>query len=127
MGKKIPDAVMDAALDNIADNGDVLHVCSAEPANYAAVAGVSLANVSLTPGDGNGDYTIGDGDVSGRKLNVAQQSMTGSATGTGTHVVIVDTTNSLIKAITTCPNYSISNGVGFTLLTFDAWEIQDPT
>ncbi len=126
MAKKIPDDVKDAAVDDIADNGDKLDLCSAEPANYAGIAAVSLGQVTLTTGDGNGDYTKGDGDVSGRKLTVAAQSITGSADGTATHVVISDSTNSKIKGITTC-NIPVQSGQNVPLNAFDLWEIRDPS
>ena len=126
MGKKIPDEVIDMALEDIANNGDKLDLCSAEPADYAGISAVSLGQVSLTLGDGNGDYTIGDGDVSGRKLNVAAQTVTGSGTGTATHAVISDSINSKIKAITTC-NIPVVDTEDIPVNAFDVWEIRDPS
>ena len=64
MAKATPDAVLDLILDNIATS-TILHVCSGEPANYAGIAAVSLADVVMTAGDGNGDYTKGNGDTNG--------------------------------------------------------------
>jgi hypothetical protein len=122
----IPDANMDVSLEDIADNGEKLHLCSSEPANYAAVAGVSLGNVALTPGDGNGDFTIGDGDTSGRKLTLAEQSVTGSSTDTALFTAIVDDTHSELKATNSC-NISVTDGVGATVAEFTVWEIRDPS
>ncbi len=125
--KMIPDAVMDLALANIADHGNQLHLCSQAPASYAEVATYSLGFVGLTLGAGNGSYTLQDGAVSGRRLTLAQQTVPGTGTGTANHAVIVDTANSLIKEITTAPNYSMVNGVNQTVPGFDVWEIEDPT
>jgi hypothetical protein len=87
MAKWSLDANMDAMLANIANNADALHVCSGQPANFEGIAAVELASVALTVGDGNGDYTVGDGDASGRKLTVAAQNgLTVDADGTATHI-----------------------------------------
>lgn len=127
MAKYIPDAVLDVALAEIADNGDRLDICSQQPATYAEVATYSLGYTALTPGDGNGDYDIADGDTSGRKLTVAEQTFAGTDTGTGNHIVITDTVAEAIKAITTCDNYSVQDTVNLTVNAFDIWEIRDPT
>ncbi|WAC06571.1 MAG: hypothetical protein OS130_06935 [Thermodesulfobacteriota bacterium] len=126
MGKLIPDDEKDLLLADIADNGNKLDLCSAQPANYAGIAAVSLGQVTLTTGDGNGDYTIGDGDTSGRKLTVAAQTITGTGTNTATHVVISDSVNSEIKAISTC-NIPVIDEVECPLNPFDILEIRDPS
>ena len=41
----IPDAAFDLLLNYIQDNQEAIHICSAEPANYAGVAGVDLGVV----------------------------------------------------------------------------------
>lgn len=125
MGVKIPDAVKDVLLDHIADTGDILHACSGEPGNYAAIAGVTLGNIALTEGDGNGDYTKGDGDTSGRKLTLAMQTITGTDDGDATHLVIADSVAEVIKAITTCNAFTISTGVDFDLAAYDVVEVRD--
>lgn len=40
----IPDAAFDLLLNHIQDNVEALHICSAEPANYAGVAAVDLGD-----------------------------------------------------------------------------------
>jgi hypothetical protein len=125
--KYIDDGAMDAALADIANNGDQLHLVSQAPASYGDVATYSLGFVTLTPGAGNGDYSIADGIVSGRRLNLAQQVVPGTGSGTATHSVIIDTDNSFIKAVTTAPNYSMANGVNQAVPAYNIWEIEDPT
>ena len=125
--KFVEDAAMDAALNNIANNGNQLHLVSQAPSVYADVAADSLGMVALTVGAGNGAYTIQDGAVSGRRLTLAQQTVPGTANGTATHAVIVDTVNSAIKAVTTAPNYNMANGTNQTVPQYDVWEIEDPT
>lgn len=126
MAKWANDAVMDAALDYIADNADLLHVCTTQPADYAGIAAVELASVALTAGDGNGDYTIANGDTSGRKLTVAQQaSISVTATGTAQHIALSNGSDTLIY-VTTCTGQSLTSG---NTVTVPAWDIEiaDPS
>lgn len=124
MGKVVDNSVLDAALDKVATCTN-LNLCSAEPANYAAIAGLSLGNYVLTAGDGNGDYTIADGDTNGRKLSVlAQTGNNASATGTGNHVVLDDGVTMLY--VTTCPAKAVTVSEPFDVSAWDI-EIADPT
>ena len=123
MAKFMSDSVPDAMLDAIAA-GSRVTVCSAQPANFAGIAAVLLASVAVTPGDGNGDFTIANGDTSGRKLTVAQQaSISISASGTATHVCIDDGTNLLYG--TTCTSQALTSGGTVTVPAFDI-EVADP-
>lgn len=126
MGKKLPDAVLDAPIEYIADTYDRLHVCSDEPASYAGIAAVELAAVDLTVGVGNGDYTKGDGDVSGRKLTIAaQEGLTAGGTGNATHIVLSDG-SSLLGPVTTCTSQGVTSG---NTVNVPAWDIEfaDPS
>lgn len=123
MAKACSDAYMDAMLSLI-DDADTLTVCSAQPANVAGIAAVALASVALTPGAGNGDFTLANGDTNGRKLTVAQQaSMAITSSGDATHVVIDDGTN---LYITTCTTQTLTSGGTVTCPAFDI-EIADPS
>lgn len=122
MGKVCSDAHMDAMLANVA-LADRISILSAEPANAAAIPGLTLATTSLTPGDGNGDFTIADGDVDGRKLTVgAQSGVSISSSGTGTHVAIDDGTN---MHVTTCPSQVLTSGGDTDIAAYDI-EVGDP-
>jgi hypothetical protein len=123
MAKKVENFFLDDYLDALATCTE-MYVCSAEPANYAGIAAVTLASTTLTAGDGNGDYTIGEGDVSGRKVTVAQQadiSITGN--GDADHIVLADGTN---LWATTCASQTLTSGGTVTVNAFDV-EIADPT
>jgi hypothetical protein len=124
--KLIDDQSMDAALAEIADNGNQLHLVSQAPAAYADVATYSLGFVALTPGDGNGAYTIQDLTAGGRRLTLGAQLVPGTAPGTADHAVIIDTANERIKAVTTAPNYTMSIGANQSVPAYDVWEIADP-
>jgi hypothetical protein len=48
----------------------------------------NLATITMTVGDGNGDYNLGNGDTSGRKLSITEQSGTGATTSTANHIAV---------------------------------------
>lgn len=125
MSKFANDSVMDAALAKIA-TGVILTVCSAQPTTYAeATATYKLADVALTAGDGNGDFTIANGDTSGRKVTVAQQTdIPVDSSGTATHVAICD--GSTLLLVTTCTSQALTAGNTVTVPAFDD-EIADPS
>jgi hypothetical protein len=122
MAKACSDNYMDAMLALI-DDATTLHVTSAQPANHAGIAAVSLADVTLTAGAGNGDYTLANGDTNGRKLTVAQQSSVPiDNSGTATHVVLTDGTNIYV---TTCTSQALTSGGTVTVPAWDI-EVADP-
>ena len=114
---------MDLALNDVINNGNVLHICSGQPANYAGIAAVTLGNVALT----SVNYSLQAGAVSGRRATVEQKTVIGTAGGTAAFIIIADTVNSRLKTVTTCPSYTMVNGVPVVVASFDCWEIEDPT
>ena len=129
MARSVNDAVLDAALNYIADNGTTLHVCAGQPTSITTgtLAGATeLAEFTLTVGAGNGDYTLANGDVSGRKLTVAAQTGASiTASGTADHLAITDGTSSLIY-VTTVTSQAITSGGTVDTSAWDI-EIEDPT
>jgi hypothetical protein len=123
MGKAAPDATIDTTWDYV-DQSNIQHVCSAEPANYAGIAAVSLASVAMTP---DTDFTKANGTTSGRKVTVAAKSGV-SVTGTGTanHLVLARTTDTTLRYVTTCTAQAVVAG---NVVNIPAWsaEIQDPS
>lgn len=128
MGKSVHDDVLDAMLDNIADNCTRVVVCSTEPTTYAeANATYALADVTVTAGDGNGDFTIANGDTSGRKLTLAQQTAVAiDSTGSAQHVALLDVSNSKLLLVTTCTAQTLTSGGTVTIPAFDM-EVADPS
>lgn len=125
MAKFVNDIVMDAALAKIA-TGNILTVCNAQPTTRTeAVTTFKLADVTLTPGTGNGDFTIGNGDTNGRKVRIEQQTdIPVDTSGTATHVAICDGTDLLL--VTTCTSQALTSGNTVTVPVFDD-EISDPS
>lgn len=129
MAKHAPDSFYDSGSLAQAALADELYVCSAEPTNYADIANSDLVGpVTLTPGAGNGDFTLADGDTSGRKLTVAAQNGASViASGTATHVVLANGgATDLIRYITTCTSQAVTSG---NTANVGAWDIEiaDPT
>ena len=122
MGKSANDALPDAYLNEIKDNATLMIACSAEPTTRTeAVTTYALADVAVV----SGDFTLGNGDVSGRKLAVAAKSAVAIDTsGTATHVAIVDGTRLLF--VTTCTSIAL---VDTGTVNFPTWDIEvaDPT
>ena len=120
MGKSTDNSVFDAALNEIA-TATTMTLCSAEPANYAGIAAVALADAVMA----GGDYTNADGDVNGRKVTMtAQAGEAVDATGSGNHVCLDDGVTLLY--VTTCDAISVTSG---GTVDFPAWDIEfaDPT
>lgn len=126
MARSVNNAVLDAALNYLADNGSTLHICAGEPTTYAEASGANeLGSTALATGDGN-DYTIADGDTSGRKVTVAAQlGVNITADGTADHLAITNGTDTLLY-VTTITAQAVSNGNTADTSAWDA-EIADPT
>jgi len=118
MGKAASDGFIDGGLDAI-DGSTKLTVCSAEPANFAGIAAVALADHVMA----GGDFTKANGDTSGRKLTVAQQlDIVIDTTGTATHVVLDNGTDIFV---TTCTSQALTAAGTVTVPAWDI-EIADP-
>lgn len=120
MAKAIADAVLDAASDKIATSV-MLTVCSGQPANFAGIAAVKLADDALV----GGDFTKSDGDTNGRKVRIGQQAAIPiDNSGTATHIALDDGVTLLL--VTTCTPQALTSGGTVTTPAFDA-EFADPT
>lgn len=99
--------------NTVVDN-DITWTCRV---NYA------LANVAVD----SGDFTIANGDVSGRKVTVAQQTdIPIHTTGDADHVALVNDTEKDVPLITTAPSQTLTALGTVTTSAFDD-EIEDPT
>ncbi len=73
MGKFAADSIMDAALDEVINNGKLMTVTAGQPTTYgsAVTQGANmLAQVAIAAAD----WTKADGDSSGRKATVSTKS-----------------------------------------------------
>ena len=124
MAKSVHNDVLDAALNVILNNCTRITLCSAEPTTYTeAITTYMLLQKTVT----SGDFSIADGDVSGRKLVVAAQTgITPTNAGTATHVALVDVSNTKLLAVTTMTSKVLATDDLVDIATFDL-EIADPT
>ncbi len=124
MAKNVNTAVLDLALNDIKNNVTRMTACSAQPTTYTeGNATYALADVTLA----SGDFTLANGDTSGRKVTVgAKSGVTIDASGTATHVALLDVTNTVLKLVTTCTSQALSTG-GTVDFPAWKWEINQPT
>ncbi|WP_225206242.1 hypothetical protein [Novosphingobium huizhouense] len=124
MGKSINSVVLDQSLAYIRANTTRMTICSAEPTTYAqANSTFALGSVAMAPGD----FTLANGDVSGRKITVAAKNGNSVAVaGTATHVALLDVANLTLLLVTTCASQAVANGGTFDVASFKD-EIQAPT
>lgn len=125
--KFVDDSVLDAGLAEIA-TGTRFTYNSAVPANFAGIAAVTLANITVTAGAGNGDFTLANGDTSGRKITLAAQTGV-TLTGNGTVITqCVDDGTTLLGCLPLAVDKTI---VDYTTETWDSsavdFEIADIT
>ncbi len=119
MAKAILSARKDVMLATC--EGTRIHICSAEPASYAGIAAVQLANAAIS-----GSYTKAAGSVSGRKNTLpAQTAISIASSGTATHVAISDN-SSILYLVTTCTSQALTSGGTVDTNAF-AHELLDPT
>jgi len=108
MAKFTHSDVLDGALNIIKNNSTRLIACSAQPTTYAeATSTYELADVTVS----SSDYTITNGDTSGRKLTrAAKSAVPVDVSGTVTHIAEVDVTNSKLLNVTTTASQGVSFG-----------------
>ena len=122
MGKSVNDACMDAALNETRNNANQVHVCATEPTTRTeAVTTNQLASGSIN----SGDFTLANGDSSGRKSTLgAQSGLNIDNSGTADHVAITDASRLLV--VTTCTAQALTSGGTVDVGAFKQ-EIGDPT
>jgi len=122
--KWVNDNALDAMLDYIA-TATRLDVVSDAQGSAPTNLTNSLANVTLTAGDGNGDFTIANGDTSGRKITVAQQANI-PVTADGVARQIVLSVGGTILLSTNCTEQQLYSGNTVTVPAFED-EVADPS
>jgi len=106
MAKYMNPNVIDLALNDIKTNANKLVVCAQQPTTFAeANVTYALGSVAMT----SADYTLANGDVSGRKVTVAAKAAVPvTVSGTATHVALIDTVNSVLKLVTTTTSTAVA-------------------
>ena len=112
--------LMDKALDHLKTTGDMLNICDTIPTTLTeAEVTYMLAQVAMT----SADYTLADGDVSGRKVTVAGQTGV-TVTNSGTSLVAAITGGTDLFVYSECTAIALVAGNTINTTSFD-WEILD--
>ena len=117
------DDVLDDGIQEITDDGNVLHICSQEPATYTEASSTyTLGNKTSLSVAAPADRTAG-----GRSVTVsAITDGTVSGTGTASHEAIVDSVGTrLLATDALSSSQSVTSGNTFTLTSFTVG-IPDP-
>ena len=122
MAKSVHDDVLDGALNVIKTNSTSMCFCSQQPTTRAEAYATYMLALQATV---TGDFTLSNGDASGRKVRMAAKSgITVTNSGTATHIAFVDGTRLL--AVTTCASQPLTAAGTFDNPAFDL-ELADPT
>lgn len=101
---------------------DRVFVLDTAPASYAAAAAAALAVGVLVPGD----FTIGPGDISGRKITfVGKSGISVTAAGDYNHAVFGDSTNSELWVTTDGATKTLAVDDTVNLEACDILELRD--
>lgn len=116
MSKSAPNNYLDNGPQYAKDTYDRLFICSQQPTTYAEASSTyMLATVNIT----TTDFTVADGDTSGRKVTVAAQStISPTNSGTATHVALGKSTGSELGPVDTMDNFNVSVGTDFNTNAF---------
>jgi len=116
MGKTVNDIVLDAPLNLVKTTGVLLTVCSAQPTNYEDATGLyMIAQIPMA----QTDYTITDGDISGRKAVVATKVGVTTNAGISNHLAICSDT--LVLYTDTCAPKEFTAGEPIVV---NSWKIE---
>jgi hypothetical protein len=114
MAKSIATAVLDAPLDAIAAATE-MYFCNGQPTSRADAITKKSANAITIDA---GDFAKADGGVAGsRKLTVAAQSGTATASQNTDHIALC--TGSALLLVTTAPAQTSNNGQPINSQAFD--------
>ena len=101
----VPDTSIDTMLTSV--RGTTVHVCSAQPANYAGIAAVELASGTFT----GGDYSLGNGAVDGRTQTLAGQAdLNITDNGTAVSYVVSDGVSTMFLAADISNQQTLTSG-----------------
>ena len=126
MPKQVHNDVLDFGLDTIKTKCTREGIVSTTiPSSVSSASTVCFAIKAMT----TAAYTINDGDVSGRKITIAQQSTIPiTTTGTAGHIILFSTgATGTIYYATSCTTQALVSTANS--VTINAWDIEiaDPT
>ena len=125
MAKFCSSNILNAAATVIRDNCAKIAVCTTVSiTNVAEAQGAMLAETTLTTGAST-SFTIADGDVSGRKITISQQSSIAVAsTGVAGQIALYTTVggSTVLYYLTNCTTQALASTSN--KVTIPAWKIE---
>jgi hypothetical protein len=123
MAKYLADTVLDGGPEKLQSAGNRVTVCTAQPSTYAeGMTTYALGTLSAA----SGNYTIGNGDASGRKITWGPGTIAIGTSGTITHVAWLGTAGSgTVLAVGTCASTSVTAAGTVVVNAVDIFESGD--
>ena len=122
MAKFCASTVLDAGLKVVSENCNKISVCSALPTNVAEADSTANYRLAVTT-ISTATFTLGAGDVSGRKITIAQQSSIAiDKTGVATHIALYSTVSGVLYYVTMCTTQNLASTSN--KVTIPAWDIE---
>lgn len=124
MARFTSNTVLDKPWEHVKNNTTRQIATAGQPTDYNdATSNKNLGEVSMDPSD----FTISDGSVSGRRVDVASKSGgTVNNSGDADHAALVDDNNSVLLYVTTATQQTLTAGNSITFQSFGA-EFRDPS
>ncbi len=117
MGKWVASQVLDGALAVISGADRMLAVAG-QPSDYET----ALANRLAEAGTAVGDFEIGSGSGLGRRISIAPKiGMEVTVSGTADHVALINSVESRLLYVTTCPAQQLAAG---SSVSFEGWSVE---
>ena len=108
--------VLDGALSALSSNADLIVALSSDPATYGEATGAAqLSSAALSIGD----FTLED-NAGGRQLAIGAKSATAAASGTASHIAVLDTSTSRVLFSASISGTPMNSG---DVVQFTAWSI----
>ena len=122
MAKFANDIVMDYGLNDIKAGVNRVFIGTAAGTTYAEAVTAAVGTLAVT----TTNFTIANGDSSGRKITLAAATITVGTTGTISHIFLAGTTGSgTLWLAGTCAPTSVTVSGTVILAAWDADEIAD--
>ncbi len=123
MGKTVHNNVLDGALNIIVNSVSHMTAHDTEPTLFAHSATSAICLASMVAGD----FTVGDGDTNGRKVEVGSKgNITVDFTDDANHVAMVNSNDGQLLYVTTATSQALTAA---NIMNFQSWDIEiaDPT
>jgi len=122
--KLAADEVIDGGLTYIAEKAYRIWVVTTGA--VTTFSNIETYNLTFGKAVTSTDFTIGDGDLSGRKIAVAAMSSLNVSTSGTAGGVAISSSDDVLMLVTTCTTQALTSGNTVTIPTWDI-EIADPT